>query len=584
MPEIKLGGFTVNDESEPYIIAEIGVNHEGSMETAKRLIELAKAGGSHAAKFQSYKAGTLASKNSPAYWDTTKETTLSQFKLFQKYDNFGADEYVELAKHCQKVGIDFLSTPFDDAAVEFLEPLMAFYKIASADLTNEPFLKRIAAKGKPVVLSTGASRLGEIDLALKTLAAAGCRDVALLHCILNYPTPDEHAHLDMIPALRTAYPDHVIGYSDHTVPDPSMVSLTAAYLKGARIIEKHFTHDKTLPGNDHYHAMTAEDSLVFVRNVAKIRKLNGWKTKLPIPTEEISRRNARRSVVLARAVKKGVPLVRADLVTKRPGSGVSPLDLDKVIGMTPVRDLEDDHILQWDDLAPKDFKEKVVAVIQARMGSTRFPNKMLAKLGGRPLIEWILLRVKEAKEVDEVVLAIPNGQANDALAEAGKRHGVTVVRGDEDNVLSRFIQAGRETKADTIVRICADNPFIDAAEIDRLVRFYEAKHPEYAFNHLCRRDNHYADGFGAEIMSLSLLEELARSASKPAHREHVTSYIWEYPYAFDVATFDAPADLAFEKLRFDIDTPDDLLRLEPLAKLGIDATAASIVRAELARQ
>ena len=172
-PQVLLGRRTLHPRSPPYVIAEIGVNHEGSLTQAMRLIELAAEGGADAAKFQSYTADTLASRDSPAYWDTTKEPTSSQHELFEKYSNFGEDEYVELAGHCSAVGIDFLCTPFDDRSVEFIEPLVPAYKVASADLTNLPFLGRIASKGKPVVLSTGASTLVEIDLAVDTLILCG---------------------------------------------------------------------------------------------------------------------------------------------------------------------------------------------------------------------------------------------------------------------------------------------------------------------------------------------------------------------------------------------------------------------------
>src|SRR3569833_1870332 len=169
--EIKLGGRMVAEGPGPYIIAEIGVNHEGSMDLAKRQIEECKEGGVDAAKYQTYKAGQLASKHSPAYWDTSKEKTESQFKLFQKYDQFGPDEYAALAEHCDKVGIDFMSTPFDAGAVELLAPMVPLFKIASADLTNLPLLRHVAGKGKPVIQSTGASTLGEIDVAVHTLRA-----------------------------------------------------------------------------------------------------------------------------------------------------------------------------------------------------------------------------------------------------------------------------------------------------------------------------------------------------------------------------------------------------------------------------
>jgi N-acetylneuraminate synthase len=351
-PALRLGSRVVKPHSAPYVIAEIGVNHEGSLEQAMKLIDLAKQGGADAAKFQSYKAGTLASKHSPSYWDTSKEPTRSQYELFQKYDRFGADEFAALAEHCRKVGIDFLSTPFDDAAVEFLDPLVSFYKIASADLTNIPFLRRIARKGKPVVLSTGASTLGEIDTALATLTRSGCNDIALLHCILNYPTENVNAHLRMIQGLRRAYPERVIGYSDHTLPDDAMTPLVSAYLLGAVILEKHFTHDKTLPGNDHYHAMDVADLARFVDITRRVRTLLGdGDHKEPVPAEAIARRNARRSIVLLRDVPAGHLLGEDDITYKRPGTGISPLHWDEVVGLKVAVDLEADHVMQWRDLA-----------------------------------------------------------------------------------------------------------------------------------------------------------------------------------------------------------------------------------------
>ena len=350
---IDLGSRIVNSRSKPYLIAEIGVNHEGSMDQAKRLIDQAKEGGADAAKFQSYKAGTLASKHSPSYWDTSKEPTRSQFALFQKYDNFGPDDYIALAEHCRQRDIAFLSTPFDDAAIEFLDPLVPLFKIASADLTNIPFLRKVASKGKPVVLSTGASTLGEIDIAVEALTQSGCANIALLHCILNYPTDNANAHLRMIEGLKRAYPGNIIGYSDHTLPDDAMTSLIAAHLLGAVIIEKHFTHDKTLPGNDHYHAMDQHDLARFVALAERIHTLQGpTDQKAPISTEAISRKNARRSIVIARDVVAGQILMPADLTYKRPGTGVSPIHWDEVLSRRSARALQADHVLQWQDLAP----------------------------------------------------------------------------------------------------------------------------------------------------------------------------------------------------------------------------------------
>jgi N-acetylneuraminate synthase len=352
LQQVTLGTRSLRPGSRPYVIAEIGVNHEGDLDLAKTLIDLAKEGGADAAKFQSYKAGRIASKHSPAYWDTSKEPTPSQFQLFTKYDKFGPEEYQTLAEHCRKVGIDFLSTPFDAGAVEFLDPLVPFHKIASADLTNVPLLRQVAGKGKPVLLSTGASTLGEIDMAVETLRQAGCKDLVLLHCILNYPCPNGNAHLNMLDGLARAYPEIILGYSDHTLPDERMLVLSAAWLKGAVVLEKHFTHDKTLPGNDHYHAMDVHDLKKFVENVALLEEVLGTEShKAPLAAEAPAREHARRSIVIDRDLPAGHVIAETDITYKRPAHGVSPIHWDEVIGRKTARALEEDHVLQWSDLA-----------------------------------------------------------------------------------------------------------------------------------------------------------------------------------------------------------------------------------------
>jgi len=351
MTDIHLGSRTLTPGDAPYVIAEIGVNHEGDLATAKRLIDLAREGGADAAKFQTYKADKIASKHSPAYWDTDAEPTTSQRELFMKYDAFGPDEYAVLAEYCAEVGIDFASTPFDADAVRFLDPLMSYFKVASADLTNIPMLRQVAGTGKSVLLSTGASSLGEIDIAVNELTAHGCSEIVLLQCTLNYPCPNANANLNMIEGLQRTYPNLGIGYSDHTHPDPDMMILTAAWLKGAMVLEKHFTHDKSLPGNDHYHAMDVDDLKKFTANVAMLRETLGAGFKHPLPSEAPARLHARRSIVLARDVAQGAVIAEADLTYKRPGAGVSPLHWDTVIGMTAARDLAEDDVLQWQDLA-----------------------------------------------------------------------------------------------------------------------------------------------------------------------------------------------------------------------------------------
>lgn len=333
-----------------YVVAEIGVNHEGSLQQAKRLIDLAVEGGAHAAKFQTYKAEKLAVQASPAYWDTTKEPTESQFRLFKKYDAFGPAEYIELKGHCDKRGIDFLSTPFDIEAVDLLDGLMPFFKIASADITNLPLLRRVAACGKAVVLSTGASNFWEIDQAISELQAHGASSVALLHCMLNYPTAYSDAGISMIPMLKRMHPNLVIGYSDHTLPEPDMMTLTLSVGLGAQIIEKHFTHDKSLPGNDHYHAMDVDDLKVFIRNIGRLRTVTGPVDSTARTKETSARLNARRSIVAARDIASGETITDSHLTCKRPAFGVSPLFWDSVVGKRASRNIVADEIVHWRDI------------------------------------------------------------------------------------------------------------------------------------------------------------------------------------------------------------------------------------------
>ena len=333
----------------PYLIAEAGVNHEGDMNIARRLIEEAHEGGADAIKFQTYKADTIASKNSPSYWDLTKESTDSQFKLFQKYDKFWKKEYEDLARYCEKVGIEFLSTPFDVESARFLNDMMDVFKISSSDMNNKPFIDYLCSFRKPIILSTGASYLWEVEQSVSWIDKHG-NNLALLHCILNYPTEDKNANLAMIQSLRQKFSDRVIGYSDHTLPK-NMKNLEVATLLGARIIEKHFTHDKNLPGNDHYHAMDMNDLKHFHQRMDSLLELLGSDCRRPLHSEEISRANARRSLVAARRIPKGKVINAGDLTWKRPGQGIDPREYDRVIGLKAGREIEEDTVLTWNLLS-----------------------------------------------------------------------------------------------------------------------------------------------------------------------------------------------------------------------------------------
>lgn len=338
---------------DPYVVAEIGVNHEGDLDRAFAMIDSVAEAGGHAAKFQTYKAETLAAKGlSPSYWDRNEESSTSQFELFKKFDRFGPDEYARLAERCAARGVDFISTPFDLDSVGFIAALSPAMKIASADLTNTPLLRKVARTGKPVILSTGASRLDEIATALDTLRAAGAATIALLHCVLNYPTPPAAARLDQIDLLARVFGvDAAIGYSDHVkpAPDGAMPALVAAALRGATVLEKHFTDDKTASGNDHYHAMDGADLARFMAEMATYRTLYGAGPR-DISGEAAAIANARRRVILKRAVAAGAPIGEEDLIALRSNQGVEVAHWDAIVGRRAARDLPEGAPLTWADL------------------------------------------------------------------------------------------------------------------------------------------------------------------------------------------------------------------------------------------
>ena len=356
--------ITINDKilsetSPPFIIAEAGVNYYDIakkenielIDAAELMVEESANAGADAIKFQTYKAEKIVSKHSPAYWNTEKESTKSQYELFKKYDKFGEEEYRALARYAEKENIIFMSTPFDEDAVDFLVELMPVFKISSSDITNLPFIKYIAKRSKPIFLSTGASTVGEIERAVNTIEKEKNYQIVIMHCVLSYPTRYEDANLNMIKHLSNVFPEYLVGYSDHTEPDSNMLVLTAAVLSGAHVIEKHFTLDKSLPGNDHYHAMDPQDLKNFIGNVALLKKILGRERKEPIESEELARKYARRSIVAKIDIPKGSGINAEMLTCKRPGTGIGPEFLEMLVGKYVKRTIKEDELLKLEDLA-----------------------------------------------------------------------------------------------------------------------------------------------------------------------------------------------------------------------------------------
>lgn len=348
----KLGGIEYSSV-QPFIIAEVGVNHEGSLESAVEHIRAAASAGADAVKFQTYKADTLAARSSSSsYWDTSAESETSQFKLFSKYDAFGPDDYLRLSRECESQNIVFMSTPFDNDAVDFLSHQKVF-KIASADLTNVPLRRRVASHGKPVILSTGASSVEEVEEAVADILSQGASQLTLLHCVLNYPATPENANLNRIGTLRQKFGDRCsIGYSDHvTLSGLPPFQILVALESGACVIEKHFTLDKSLPGNDHYHAMNADD-LRLMRTAIEVRaKLLSLDGTDRLETQEAARTSARRRIFTLEAVRKGYALTESNLIPLRSDIGLEIHNWDSIIGKRVVRDIDRGEPVGWEDIS-----------------------------------------------------------------------------------------------------------------------------------------------------------------------------------------------------------------------------------------
>ena len=344
------------EEGRFTLVAEIGVNYYdiavkygiSAIEAAKLMINEALGAGIHAVKFQSYKADTLAAKESPYYWDIDEEPTRSQHELFKKFDSFGYREYRELKEYSDELGIEFLSTAFDKESADYLDELMNVYKISSSDLSNIPFIEYQAKKNKPMLMSVGASDLEEIERAVDAIRRHNDKPICLLHCVLEYPTPLADANLLKIASLKEHFPDLYIGYSDHTKPTADCEVIKTAYNLGAVLVEKHFTLDKSLKGNDHYHAMDPEDAGRILAGIDEIDIIRGSGDLKCLETEDIARTNARRSIVSKGFIKKGSIINEGMLTFKRPGTGIPPSEMADILGKRAAVDIEDDTILSPD--------------------------------------------------------------------------------------------------------------------------------------------------------------------------------------------------------------------------------------------
>lgn len=329
-----------------YFIAEVGVNHNANLQLALKSIDLAKIGGANAVKFQAYKAEKIASKYANAYWDQKKENEKSQINLFKKYDKFEFLDYKKLSQYCNKKKIDFILTPFDVDSIKYFKSIVSSFKISSSDITNFPLIHEVAKTKIKLILSTGASNIKEIDSAIKIIEKYHNK-ITILHCVLNYPTHPYNANIGMVEGLKKY--GYNVGISDHTVPSDSIKILSYAYARGTNIFEKHFTHNKKLKGNDHYHSFDFRDLQKFLNEINYIDKIYGTSQKKVLKSEIKSRQQARRSIYYKTNLNKGHFLSLKDIIMLRPDVGISSAKYSNFIGKKLLKVVNSGQLLKKTD-------------------------------------------------------------------------------------------------------------------------------------------------------------------------------------------------------------------------------------------
>lgn len=335
----------LNNKNNPFIIAEIGVNHNGSVELAKKLIDVAYNAKADAVKFQTFKAWECASRFAPVA-EYQKNEAENQYKLLEDLELDFAD-FADLKDYAESLGLIFLSTPDGQKSLDFLCDIgVKAFKIASGELTNLPFLNSIAFKKLPIILSTGMGTLAEVEEAVNTLKLAGASDIMLMHCITEYPAPLDECNLKAIQTMAQTF-NLPVGFSDHTIGNEAAMLATAL---GAQLIEKHITLDKNMKGPDHAASIEPDELKSYVDSIRKTLNILGSGIKEPTQSELKNIPLVRRSLVAEKPIKKGEPLTGENVAIKRPANGIEPKFLHRVFGKKVLKDFSPDEPITWNDL------------------------------------------------------------------------------------------------------------------------------------------------------------------------------------------------------------------------------------------
>ncbi len=332
--KIKIGKKCIGDNCPVFIVAEAGINHNGNIKTAKKMVSEAKRVGADAIKFQTFKASDLATSKSKF------------FKIFKNLE-FGESEFKELSDYANSKGIIFCSTPFSENALDMLSKLhVPLFKIASGDLTHTPLLQHAAKKKKPMIISTGLANMEEVKYAVSIIRSCGNNKIIILHSVSAYPTPPHDTNLNVIKSLKKTF-NYPVGYSDN---GPDLLVPTTAVAVGAKVIEKHFTLNRKMKGPDQKFSADPKQFSELVKKIREIEKILGDGKKRTQPSEMNNKVNARRSIIANTSIKKGIKITEDMISFKRPATGIPPKFFQKVIGSRVKKSIVKDNPIKWQDL------------------------------------------------------------------------------------------------------------------------------------------------------------------------------------------------------------------------------------------
>jgi len=342
------GTRRISNDEPVFVVAEAACNHLCDITLAKRMIDKALEAGADSIKFQTYKAEKLVTKEAIAFWGKEQ---VSQIEYYQRLDRFGKAEYAELFEYSEEKGIICFSSPFDEQNADMLNDLgMPIFKIASCEIPNLRFIKHIAGYGKPIMLSTGASSEEEIENAVATILEQANNQLILMACTLSYPTRYEDANFMRIKTLRNRYPGIILGLSDHTEPDEHMIVPSIGVALGAKVIEKHYTLDRTMTGSGHFFAVNPEDLKAMIANIRLTEMVLGDGKLGVADSEKKAWNSARRSIVAEVKIKKGQRIRSEMLAVKRPGNGLGAYKIDQIVGKRAGQDIEADQKISFEML------------------------------------------------------------------------------------------------------------------------------------------------------------------------------------------------------------------------------------------